>query len=104
MARGLKPGQTNNPDGRPKGKPNKVTLELRQGVQAFLENNWPAVQADFDRLEARDRLTFILKLMEYVLPRQRTIDSTVMLGKKIDQLNEHQINLLIDNILDGNGE
>lgn len=97
-------GTTNNPEGRPRGKPNKVTLELRQGVQAFLEANWSTVQRDYDSLEARDRLTFILKLMEYALPKQRSIDSTVMLEKKIDQLNEHQINLLIDNILDGNGE
>ena len=33
-------GSTNNPNGRPKGKPNKITNELRSMISDFLTNEW----------------------------------------------------------------
>ena len=32
-------GVTNNPNGRPKGRPNKSTKNLKETVMAFLANN-----------------------------------------------------------------
>ena len=95
-------GHTNNPNGRPKGSQNRITKELKGGIMSFLENNWHGVQADFDQLEPRDKLTFILKLLEYALPKQRSIDSNLLLESKIDALSDEKEELIINQILEEN--
>lgn len=55
---------------RPKGAPNKVTRDLREFVQSFLDENTDRIQEDFDSLEPVERLRFIEKLMQYVLPKK----------------------------------
>ena len=64
----FKKGESGNPNGRPKGSPNKSTDQLRGMFQAFLETNWDTVQKDFDKLDARDRLQFIERVAKLVLP------------------------------------
>lgn len=95
-------GHTNNPNGRPKGSQNRITKELKAGIMSFLENNWRGVQSDFDQLEPRDKLTFILKLLEYALPKQRSIDSNLLLESKIDGLSDEKVELIINQILEEN--
>ena len=65
---GLPKGTTNNPAGRPKGKPNKTTQELRNLFQCFIETNIESLQNDFDQLEPKERLYFIERLARLVLP------------------------------------
>ncbi|MCE6988151.1 hypothetical protein [Dyadobacter sp. CY323] len=67
-------GKTNNPNGRPKGVPNKKNAELREKVTALIENNWPKVQSDLDMLEAKDRLAFLEKLLSYTLPKLQSVE------------------------------
>lgn len=74
---GSKAGHTNNPNGRPKGVPNKTTNDLRQKVTELLENNWEKIQEDIDDLEPRDRLAFIEKLLNYSLPKLRSQDLSI---------------------------
>jgi hypothetical protein len=66
---GLHTGQTNNINGRPKGSENKSTVKLRNTVQNFIENNIEGMQANFDQLEAKDKLIFLEKMLSYSLPR-----------------------------------
>ena len=65
---GLPKGITNNPNGRPKGVPNKSTNELRAAFQSFIEANLDRLQVDFDQLEPKDRLAFVLQVARLVLP------------------------------------
>jgi len=95
-------GHTNNPNGRPKGSQNRITKELKSGIMSFLQNNWEGVQSDFDQLEPRDKLTFILKLLEYALPKQRSIDNNLLLESKIDTLSDEKVELIINQILEDN--
>ncbi|OFY49454.1 MAG: hypothetical protein A2W85_06325 [Bacteroidetes bacterium GWF2_41_31] len=81
LHKGCKP---NNPNGRPPGKPNRTTEELRGLFQSFIESNIETLQADFDQLEPKDRLSFMERIAKLIIPApvpelQRLTD---------DQLNE----------------
>ena len=68
----FKPGESGNPNGRPKGAINKNTKEIRQAYQNLVEMNlenmsrWISQVASEDPNKAMD---LMLKLSEYVIPR-----------------------------------
>ena len=75
MPRGRK-GHTNNPNGRPKGVPNKTTKEIREAFQMLIESSLPDIQ-DWLRRVADENpekaLLIVEKYSDYILPKlQRT--------------------------------
>lgn len=94
-------GTTNNPNGRPKGVPNKVTANLRAGVDAFVRGKWPEVDKIWNRLDDRDKLNFLDRMMRYVLPtlQSTTVDAKTETSNKLSNLDDDQLNTLIDQIL-----
>jgi hypothetical protein len=72
----MKKGMTNNPNGRPKGKPNKTTTEMREFLQAFVENNLDDLQQEFDALEGADKFRALEKLLPYILPKHNAVSIT----------------------------
>ncbi len=95
-------GKTNNPFGRPKGVPNKVTTDLRGGIDAFLKNKWNEVYEIWDRLDDKDKILFMDKMMKYAIPtlQSTTIDAKIESNTKLEKLNAAQLNTLIDQILE----
>ena len=81
-------GHTNNPNGRPLGVPNKITTNLKDRVNLLIENNFDKLQLDLDTIDPKDRLSIMLKLMEYVLPKQKEtkIDFSNLSDAEIDEL------------------
>jgi hypothetical protein len=81
-------GKTNNPNGRPLGVPNKITTNLKDRVNLLIENNFDKLQTDLDTIEPKDRLSIMLKLIEYVLPKQKEtkIDFSNLSDAEIDEL------------------
>lgn len=81
-------GHTNNPNGRPLGVPNKITSNLKDRVNLLIENNFDKLQTDLDTIDPKDRLSIMLKLMEYVLPKQKEtkIDFSNLSDTEIDEL------------------
>lgn len=62
-------GKTNNPNGRPKGKPNRITADLREYLKQLLNDNLDQFSKDFEQLEPKDRLIMMERLLGYILPK-----------------------------------
>jgi hypothetical protein len=62
-------GVSGNKKGRPKGKPNKITHEIRESLQGFLETNGANFQAIFDQLEPKDKIRYYIDLLPFVIPK-----------------------------------
>ncbi len=59
-----------NRSGRPRGRPNKSTEEIRRMIQLFIEKNFERLQEDFDGLDTpKERLYFLEKMLAHTLPR-----------------------------------
>lgn len=91
---GLKPGQTNNPDGRPKGTPNRTTSQIKTMVQGFISDNLDDLQKEYNQLEPREKLQFIERLLKFVLPQQRDVNQTI----NVKDLPENEMDALINRI------
>lgn len=91
-----KKGQTGNPNGRPKGTPNKVTTELRSWIAQLIDNNRDQLERDLKKLGPRERWAVIEKLMQYTIPRLQNVE-----GKfDLNNLTEEQLDIVIDRLLD----
>ncbi|MBO4597466.1 MAG: hypothetical protein J5676_06265 [Bacteroidaceae bacterium] len=64
-------GHTNNPNGRPKGKPNKITGDLKKFLKTVIDNNQRQINKDLKALNPKDRLLILEKFMSYVVPKQQ---------------------------------
>jgi hypothetical protein len=91
---GLKPGQTNNPNGRPKGVPNKVTSDLREWISKFLEDSKEQIQQDWKALEAKDRVALFEKLLKYVIPQMQATS----LSHDFEKLGEDELEKLVEKL------
>lgn len=81
-------GKTNNPKGRPKGKPNKVTGGLRLWIDELISTNREKLERDLKEMEPRDRWQVVERLMQYVIPKQQSIDLTTQLQAEYSQLEK----------------
>lgn len=93
----FKPGVVANPNGRPKGVPNKMTTQMRQTFTDLFENNKDKMQADLDAVEPKDRLQFWVAMAPYFMPKLTAIKaeiSTKQTGHE-DALTSDLIELII---------
>lgn len=64
-------GETNNPNGRPKGTPNKLTGQVKELLSQALENGLESFSEDLESLEPKDRLSVLMKLASFVIPKPK---------------------------------
>ena len=96
----MEKGQTNNPNGRPKGKPNKSTRELRDVIQCIIEKNLPQMARDLKALSPKDRLDILVKLMAYVAPKMQTVEAEMKIEQRERQLTPKEAAELIKKLQD----
>ena len=73
-------GKSGNPNGRPKGIPNKDTQEVKEAYLALIQGNIPRLQEWLDRVAERDpgrALDLLLKLSPFVIPKKKEMDLTI---------------------------
>jgi hypothetical protein len=75
--------------GRKRGRPNKITTDLRECIKAFLEKNWPLVQSKFEKLEPKDQLLFLERLLQYSIPKMQSV--SMNLKGDIKEMTEQEI-------------
>ena len=90
----FKQGESGNKTGRPKGKPNKVTGNLREWINDFINGNREQVEADFKALEPKDRIVMFEKLLKYTLPTLQATSLTADFEKMTDEQLDEIINRL----------
>lgn len=95
----MKKGTTNNPNGRPPGSANKATKGMRERINAFLSDNWEAMQGDFANLSAKERFDFYIKLLSFSLPQLKSIEHSGELQSKLEGFTNEQLDELINEIL-----
>lgn len=91
----MEKGKTNNPNGRPKGKPNKITQDVRQWLSTVIDKNRRQIERDLKALEPKDRLQMLEKLMQYVIPKQQATTVEIDYSK----MSEEQLNAIINTLL-----
>lgn len=70
---GLHKGQTNNPNGRPAGTPNKVTSATKDWILAIIEENKERIRADLESMDSETRVRAVFSLLNFVTPKQQSI-------------------------------
>ena len=83
---GFKKGEVTNPKGRPKGKPNKTTAEIRDAYQRLVEDNLTNMTEWLTQVAAENperAMDLVLKLSEYMIPKLARQEVTGADGKDL---------------------
>ena len=82
----FKEGQSGNPNGRAKGKPNKTTKEIREAYQKLVEDNLTNMTKWLTEVAAENpekAMDLMLKLSEYMIPKLARQEVTGADGKDL---------------------
>lgn len=89
-------GKTNNPNGRPKGVPNKTTTDLRQWITGFIEDNRDQIKKDWLKLEPKERVILFEKLLKYSLP----VLQATSFELDFERLDDSQLDFIINKLIE----
>ena len=94
-----KKGQTGNPNGRPKGIPNKVTKDVRQLLNDIVQRNIANIEDDLKELSSKERLQIITGLLPFVVPKLQNIEAMIEQSKLgVSEMTREEILAEIDRI------
>ncbi len=84
--------------GRVAGTPNKLTTEMRSKINDFLANSWADIKDNFNELDAKDKLAFYEKLLQYGLPKLQAVELTG--DYNFESLSDYDLDRLISKLKD----
>jgi len=91
-------GKTGNPNGRPKGSPNKTTTEVRQWLSRLIEKNRKQIERDLKAIEPKDRLLVLEKFMSYTVPKMQSVQAQIDFNNLTDEQLDNIVLEITQNI------
>lgn len=88
MAKFVK-GESGNRRGRPVGKPNKTTSEIKEIITKIVGNQLDKLEADLDKLRRTNPAKAVeisTKLIDYVIPKMSKLDIEGQLTHKVEKV------------------
>lgn len=89
-----RPKGTPKTGGRVKGTPNKVTGTLKSWITDLINCNRSQMEKDLKDLDPKDRLMFLEKMMQYVIPKQ----AAQQVKLDFDNLTDEQLQQIINEL------
>lgn len=91
MARQKGDGKGRQGGGRKKGTPNKITKEVRDMIQKFVENKWDDFILAYDAIEKpSDKCYIMTSLLPFIAPKMASVEykGEVPVKTLADELDE----------------
>lgn len=85
--------------GRKAGTPNKTTSQLKSWISNLIDDNRDQVVKDLKKLDPKERLAILEKLMQYVVPRQQSISIEAQIQAEYEAL-ERLLDKAPDSVLE----
>ena len=74
--------------GRKKGTPNRLTKEVRTVLKELVFDEISQVQSHFEKLDPKERIELLIKLLPYVMPKVQTVSARDGEPIGLDWMNE----------------
>ena len=85
---GQRKGFTGNPNGRPKGTPNKTTSDMKLWVNGLVGKNQKQFERDLKKVDPEKRLAIIEKLLAFCIPKQQSISVEAQISAEYAELEQ----------------
>lgn len=80
-------GKTGNPNGRPKGSKNKATVEIKDKLSEFLEDNFDEFEKSFKEMPSGERKARLyLEAGKLIIPRPKDPEEEAETNRRHDEL------------------
>ncbi|RAJ95418.1 hypothetical protein LX87_03163 [Larkinella arboricola] len=85
--------------GRKVGTPNRTTSTIKERIAQLVDEKFDSIIDDLEKLDPQERVTVYLRLLEYVIPKQREtrIDLSTLSDEEIDTILEKALTKMEEN-------